>query len=153
MLHTTICYLSVEGKTLMIHRVKKKNDVNHDKWIDVCGKFEYGESPEECILREFREETGLTPTGLRYRGIITFLSDEWCEYMHLFTATGYDGMMSECDEGTLEWVPDEALTSLPIWEGDKVFLRLLRDRDSFFSLKLVYEGERLAQAVLDGREI
>lgn len=153
MLHTTICYLSVEGKTLMIHRVKKKNDVNHDKWIGVGGKFEYGESPEECILREFREETGLTPTGLRYRGIITFLSDEWCEYMHLFTATGYDGMMSECDEGTLEWVPDEALTSLPIWEGDKVFLRLLRDRDSFFSLKLVYEGERLAQAVLDGREI
>ena len=153
MLHTTICYLSVEGKTLMIHRVKKKNDVNHDKWIGVGGKFEYGESPEECILREFREETGLTPTGLRYRGIITFLSDEWCEYMHLFTATGYDGMMSECDEGTLEWVPDEALTSLPIWGGDKVFLRLLRDRDSFFSLKLVYEGERLAQAVLDGREI
>ena len=153
MLHTTICYLSVGGKTLMLHRVKKKNDVNHDKWIGIGGKFERGESPEECILREFYEETGLTPTGLRYRGIITFVSEDWCEYMHLFTATGYAGEMRECDEGTLEWVPDDALTELPIWEGDKVFLRLLRERESFFSLKLVYEGERLARAVLDGKEL
>jgi len=152
MLHTTICYLSVEGKTLMIHRIKKKNDVNHDKWIGIGGKFEHGESPEECILREFREETGLTPTGLRYRAIITFLSENWCEYMHLFTATGYEGEISECDEGTLEWVPDDQLTSLPIWEGDKVFLKLLTERESFFSLKLVYEGERLVRATLDGEK-
>jgi len=151
MLHTTICYLSVNGKTLMIHRIKKKNDVNHDKWIGIGGKFEHGESPEECILREFREETGLTPTGLRYRAIITFLSEDWCEYMHLFTATGYEGQMADCDEGTLEWVPDDQLTSLPIWEGDKVFLKLLHERESFFSLKLVYEGERLMRATLDGK--
>ena len=151
MLHTTICYLSVNGKTLMIHRIKKKNDVNHDKWIGIGGKFEHGESPEECILREFEEETGLVPTGLRYRGIITFLSEDWCEYMHLFTADGYTGQISDCDEGTLEWVPDEQMTSLPIWEGDKVFLRLLDERESFFSLKLVYEGERLVRAVLDGK--
>ena len=151
MLHTTICYLSVNGKTLMIHRIKKKNDVNHDKWIGIGGKFEHGESPEECILREFKEETGLTPTGLRYRAIITFLSEDWCEYMHLFTADGYEGRLLDCDEGTLEWVPDEQMTSLPIWEGDKVFLCLLRERESFFSLKLVYEGERLVRAVLDGK--
>lgn len=151
MLHTTICYLSVNGRTLMIHRIKKKNDVNHDKWIGIGGKFEHGESPEECIRREFKEETGLTPEGLRYRGIITFLSEDWCEYMHLFTATDYEGQISECDEGTLEWVPDELLTSLPIWEGDKVFLRLLAERESFFSLKLVYEGERLVRATLDGQ--
>lgn len=151
MLHTTICYLSVNGKTLMIHRIKKKNDVNHDKWIGIGGKFEHGESPEECILREFKEETGLTPTGLRYRAIITFLSENWCEYMHLFTADSYEGRLLDCDEGMLEWVPDEQMTSHPIWEGDKVFLRLLRERESFFSLKLVYEGERLARAVLDGK--
>ena len=151
MLHTTICYLSVGGKTLMIHRVKKKNDVNHDKWIGIGGKFEHGESPEECILREFREETGLTPMGLRYRGIITFLSEDWCEYMHLFSADGYTGALCECDEGTLEWVPDGQLTALPIWEGDKVFLRLMQERQTFFSLKLVYEGECLVRAVLDGK--
>ena len=152
MLHTTICYLSVNGRTLMIHRIKKKNDVNHDKWIGIGGKFEHGESPEECILREFAEETGLTPTGLCYRGIITFLSEDWCEYMHLFTATGYEGWLRECDEGALEWVPDDRLTDLPIWEGDKVFLRLLAERERFFSLKLVYEGERLVRATLDGRQ-
>ena len=151
MLHTTICYLSVNGKTLMIHRIKKKNDVNHDKWIGIGGKFEHGESPEECIVREFREETGLVPMGLRYRAIITFLSEDWCEYMHLFTATGYEGTLGDCDEGSLEWVPDDQLTSLPIWEGDKVFLRLLNEREGFFSLKLVYEGERLVRATLDGQ--
>jgi len=153
MLHTTLCYLNIDGKTLMLHRVKKKNDVNHDKWIGIGGKFEHGESPEECMLREFREETSLTPTQWAYRGIVTFLSADWCEYMHLFTATAYKGEMRECDEGTLEWVPWESIAQLPIWEGDKVFLRLLQERETFFSLKLVYDGERLARAVLDGREL
>lgn len=152
MLQTTLCYLSLGGKTLMLHRVKKKNDVNHDKWIGVGGKFEHGESPEECMLREFAEETGLVPTAWAYRGIVTFVSQDWCEYMHLFTATACEGALRECEEGTLEWVDDDMLTQLPIWEGDKVFLRLLRERDTFFSLKLVYEGEKLVQVMLDGRE-
>ena len=152
-MQTTLCYLSVGGRTLMLHRVKKKNDVNHDKWIGIGGKLEHGESPEECMLREFAEETCLTPTGWCYRGLVTFVSQDWCEYMHLFTATGFEGALRECDEGTLEWVPDEQVERLPIWAGDRVFLRLLRERETFFSLKLVYDGERLAAAKLDGKEI
>ena len=151
-MQTTLCYLSVGGRTLMLHRVKKKNDVNHDKWIGIGGKLEHGESPEECMLREFGEETGLTPTGWRYRGLVTFVSQDWCEYMHLFTATGFEGTLRECDEGTLEWVPDGQVERLPIWAGDRVFLRLLRERETFFSLKLVYDGERLAAAKLDGQD-
>lgn len=153
MLQTTLCYLNQDGKTLMLHRVKKKDDVNHDKWIGVGGKFEHGESPEECMLREFREETALELTSWKYRGIVTFVSDTWCEYMHLFSADAYTGVMKGCDEGTLEWVDTDKLTQLPIWEGDKVFLRLLGMRDTFFSLKLVYDGERLARAMLDGKEL
>lgn len=152
MLQTTLCYLDIGDRTLMLHRVKKKNDVNHDKWIGVGGKFEPGESPEECMLREFREETGLTLTKWAYRGIVTFVSEDWCEYMHLFTATGFEGTLRECDEGTLEWVPDGQVERLPIWAGDRIFLRLLRERETFFSLKLVYDGERLAAAKLDGQD-
>lgn len=152
MLQTTLCYLDENGKTLMLHRVKKKNDVNHDKWIGIGGKLEHGESPEECMIREFKEETGLILTRWAYRGLVTFVSDTWCEYMHLFTATGYEGMLCDCEEGTLEWVDTARLASLPIWEGDKVFLNLLRTRDTFFSLKLVYDGERLVRAALDGKE-
>lgn len=153
MIQTTLCYLTVDGKTLMLHRVKKKNDVNHDKWIGIGGKLEYGESPEECMLREFREETGLALKRFSYRGIVTFVSEEWCEYMHLFTADAYEGELGACDEGTLEWVEWTRIPELPIWEGDRVFLRLLDERERFFSLKLVYEGERLVRAVLDGREM
>lgn len=153
MLQTTLCYLDINGKTLMLHRIKKKNDVNHDKWIGIGGKFEQGESPEECMLREFKEETGLTLKAWTYRGIVTFVSDSWCEYMHLFTATQVEGDMRECDEGTLEWVDWDKITDLPIWEGDKVFLRLLRERERFFSLKLTYEGEKLVRAALDGQEL
>lgn len=153
MLQTTLCYLIENGKTLMLHRIKKKNDGNHDKWIGIGGKFEAGESPEECMQREFFEETGLSLLDARYRGLVTFVSGEWCEYMHLFTATAAQGEMIECDEGVLEWIEWEQLTNLPIWEGDKVFLRLLETRETFFSLKLVYDGERLAQVMLDGRTL
>ena len=153
MLQTTLCYLDIDDKTLLLHRIKKKNDVNHDKWIGIGGKFEHGESPEECIRREFREETGLALLDWAYRGIVTFVSQDWCEYMHLFTATKVSGEMRECDEGTLEWVEWDKIAQLPIWEGDKVFLRLLKERETFFSLKLVYEGERLARAMLDGKEM
>ena len=153
MLQTTLCYLIKDETTLMLHRVKKKNDVNHDKWIGIGGKLEHGECPEECMEREFLEETGLTLKDARYRGLVTFLSDDWCEYMHLFTATQAEGEIKECDEGTLEWIEWSRLTSLPIWEGDKVFLRLLETRETFFSLKLVYDGERLVQVKLDGKTL
>ena len=136
----------------MLHRTKKVNDENHDKWIGVGGKFEEGESPEECMLREVLEETGLTLTAWRYRGIVTFVSDQWGgEYMHLFTADGYSGALKSCDEGELEWVEKQRLLSLPIWEGDKIFLRLLDSEQPFFSLKLRYEGERLVAAALNGK--
>ena len=135
----------------MLHRIKKVNDLNQDKWIGVGGGFEQDESPEECLLREVKEETGLTLTRWRYRAIITFVSDKWeTEYMHLFTADQYTGDMIDCDEGVLEWVDKKALLSLPIWEGDRIFLRLLDTDRPFFSLKLRYRGDKLIEAVLDG---
>ena len=155
MINSTLCYVeNPAGDYLMLHRVKKKNDLNHDKWIGVGGKFEDKESPEDCALRETKEETGLTLTDRRYRGIVTFVSDRYeTEHMHLFTATGYTGELVECDEGCLEWVSQEKIAALPQWEGDKIFLRLLRENGPFFSLKLTYEGDRLTGAVLNGREV
>ena len=151
---TTLCYIENEGCYLMLHRVKKEQDENKDKWIGIGGKFEEGESPEECVLREAKEETGLTLTDYKYRGIVTFVSDVWpCEYMHLFTATGFVGELKECDEGVLEWLPKDKLYGLPMWAGDKIFLELLDKGAPFFSLKLVYEGERLVCAALDGQKI
>ena len=154
--NTTLCYLERDGEWLMLHRTKKKNDVNHDKWIGVGGKFEPGESPEECLVREVREETGLTLTRWRYRGIITFVLDGAAEYMHLFTADGWTGQMirgQDCAEGILEWVPKEAVPALPLWEGDRIFFRLLAEERPFFSLKLCYEGDVLTSAALDGEAI
>ena len=155
MKNTTLCYIeNTRGDYLMLHRVKKENDCNRDKWIGVGGKFEDGESPEECVLRETLEETGLTLTDWRYRGIVTFVSDRWeTEYMHLFTATGWTGRLHECDEGVLEWVSREQFRGLPQWEGDRIFLRLIEEDAPFFSLKLRYEGEHLAYAALNGKEL
>ena len=151
MLYSTLCYIEKDGKYLMLHRVKKENDANRDKWIGIGGKFEDGESPEECVLRETKEETGLTLTDYRYRGIVTFVSDKWeTEYMHLFTATGFSGEIIDCDEGVLEWISKERLAAIPKWQGDDIFLRLLDSDAPFFSLKLRYEGERLAFAALNG---
>ena len=151
---TSLCYLERDGQYLMLHRVKKENDLNHDKWIGVGGKFEEDESPEECLLRETREETGLTLTEWRYRGIVTFVSDEWpTEYMHLFTAQAWTGEQTDCDEGVLDWIDKEKLLGLPLWEGDKIFLRLLDANEPFFSLKLQYQGEKLVFAALNGRKI
>jgi len=150
-INATLCYIEQNGCYLMLHRVKKENDLNHDKWIGVGGKFEDGESPEECVLRETREETGLTLTGYRYRGLVTFVSDRWeTEYMHLFTADAFTGELTECDEGVLEWVEKSRLKELPLWEGDHLFLRLLAEEAPFFSLKLTYEGDRLTAAALNG---
>ena len=154
MINSTLCYLSRGDEYLLLHRVKKKNDLNHDKWIGPGGKLEEGESPEDCILREMREETGLTLTSFRYRGIVTFVSDRWeNEFMHLFSADGFTGELTDCDEGVPEWIAKKDFASLPQWEGDRIFLRLLEQGAPFFSLKLRYEGETLVEAVLDGRDI
>ena len=154
MINTPLCYISRDDEVLMLHRVKKKNDLNHDKWIGLGGKFEDRESPEDCVLREVREETGLTLTSWRYRGIVTFVSDLYeTEYMHLFTADGFTGEMTECDEGEPARIKKEKLDELPQWEGDRIFLKLLDEEAPFFSLKLVYEGDTLKEAVLDGRRI
>ena len=154
MINSTLCYIKHDGKYLMLHRVKKENDANKDKWIGIGGKFEDKESPEDCILRETKEETGLTLTSYKYRGIVTFVSDRWeTEYMHLFTADSFEGELIECDEGELEWISPEKLDSIPKWEGDKIFLDLLQKDVPFFSLKLRYEGENLREAVLDGKPI
>lgn len=154
MILATLCYIEKEDCYLMLHRVKKEVDCNKGKWIGVGGKFEEGESPEECLLREVKEETGLTLTNYRFRGIVTFLSDAWeGEYMHLFTADAYEGELSEatmknCPEGELKWIPKMELETLNLWEGDKIFLKLLQERDTFFSLKLRYEGDTLAEWTL-----
>jgi 8-oxo-dGTP diphosphatase len=154
MINTTLCYLERGDRYLMLHRVKKAHDLNRDKWIGIGGKFEDRESPEDCLLREAREETGLVLTEYRYRGLVTFVSSEWpTEYMHLFTATGWTGEQTACSEGVLEWIPKQEVPKLPLWEGDRIFLRLLDANAPFFSLKLQYEGEKLALAVLNGKTI
>ena len=151
MISSTLCYIERGDEWLLLHRVKKENDLNRDKWIGLGGKFEEGESPEECLLREVREEAGLMLTRWRYRGIVTFVSDRWeGEYMHLFTADAFEGEPGECDEGELEWIRKADFAALPQWEGDKIFLRLLEEDVPFFSLKLVYEGDTLVSAALNG---
>lgn len=148
---TTLCYIEQDGKYLMLHRVKKENDINKDKWIGVGGHFEVDESPEDCVRREVKEETGYTLTSFRFRGLITFLYQGICEYMCLYTADGFTGEPEECDEGTLEWVEIDKIEELDLWEGDKIFFRLLRQDRTFFSLKLSYDEEgKLLEAVLDG---
>lgn len=150
---TTLCYIEQDGKYLMLHRVKKKDDGNHDKWIGIGGHFEAGESPEDCLLREVKEETGLTLTSYRFRGLVTFISGDWQEYMCLYTADGFTGEMTECSEGELLWVEKDRLETLTLWEGDKVFLRLLAENHPFFSLKLIYEEDRLTEVVLNGQKM
>lgn len=153
-LNTSLCYIEQDGRYLMLHRTKKKQDPNAGKWIGVGGKFEAGESPEECAMREVAEETGLTPVGLRLRGIVTFVSDVCqTEYMFLFTADRFSGALRPCPEGDLAWVEKEKVLSLPLWEGDRIFLRLLGEGRAFFSLKLSYHGEALVSAVLDGQTL
>lgn len=152
---STLCYIEKEHKYLMLHRVIKKNDVNKDKWIGVGGHFEEGESPEECVLREVKEETGYTLTSYRYRGLVTFVfADVEMEYMSLFTADGFEGEPIPCNEGVLEWVDIEEVWKLNLWEGDKIFFRLLDEEIPFFSLKLVYNLQgQLEYAALNGKQM
>ena len=151
---TTLCYIEKEDAYLMMHRVKKEKDINKDKWVGVGGHFEEGESPEECLLREVWEETGLTLDRLEYRGIVTFVSDRYpTEWMHLFYSDSFHGTLKECDEGNLEWVKKEDLKKINLWEGDFIFLELLDQKIPFFSLKLCYRGDELQEALLNGRKI
>lgn len=152
---STLCYIIRDDEVLMLHRTVKKNDINHDKWIGVGGHFEHGESPEDCLLREVREETGYTLTSYKFRAIVTFVyGEDTVEYMHLYTADGFQGEPVECDEGVLEWVPRNQILNLELWEGDRIFLKLLEEGADFFSLKLVYNtDDGLEQAVLNGRAL
>ena len=154
MINTTLCYLERGEEYLMLHRTKKENDLNHDKWIGVGGNVQDKESPEDCLLRETWDETGLTLTSYRYRGLVTFISNLWpTEYMHLFTADGWTGEPHPCEEGELAWIKKADLLSLPLWKGDQIFLDLLDRNTPFFSLKLQYEGDDLVLAVLNGERI
>lgn len=155
---TTLCYIERDNKYLMMHRTKKKNDINEDKWIGVGGHFEIGESPEECLLREVREETGYELRNFKFRGIVTFIFEKFgkeiAEYMHLFSAKNVAGEPIECNEGVFEWVDKNKVYDLSLWEGDKIFLKLLENRSDFFSLKLVYDSdEKLIEVLLDGKEV
>lgn len=154
MRNTTLCHIEKNGKYLMLHRIKKENDLNHDKWVGIGGKFEDKESPEDCNFRETLEETGLTLKSYKYCGIVTFISDIWeTEYMHIFYSNDFEGELKVCDEGELCWVNIKDIYNLPIWEGDKIFLRLIEQNAPFFSLKLEYQGDTLINAVLNGEKI
>ena len=149
--NTTLIYIEKNSKYLMLHRTKKENDINRDKWIGIGGHFEEAESPEDCVKREVMEETGLTLNSMEYRGIVTFVSDDnFTEFMHLFWSNDFSGNIKECNEGELEWVEKSRMKELPRWEGDEIFLDLLEKRVPFFSLKLVYKKGELLQAVLNG---
>ena len=152
MKNSSLCYIEKDGTYLMLHRTRKEVDENAGKWIGVGGGFEEGETPDECAAREIKEETGLDVKSLSYRGIVTFVSDEWgTEYMHLFTCDSFEGELTDCDEGELEWIEKSKIKDLSLWEGDKVFLDLLEKGEPFFSLKLVYKGEKLVQTELNPR--
>ncbi|MBQ8579373.1 MAG: 8-oxo-dGTP diphosphatase [Oscillospiraceae bacterium] len=155
MYNTTLCYITRGSQVLMLHRVKKEKDINKDKWIGIGGKFEGNETPDECLLREAKEETGLTLTSYKCRGVVTFLTENEAdgEYMYLFTADGFEGELTDCPEGDLQWVEREFLDQLPKWEGDQIFLDLLWQDAPFFLLKLRYHGSKLVEAVLDGKKI
>ncbi len=150
MINTTLCYIEKDNRYLMLHRTKKENDLNEGKWIGVGGKFEKNETPEECLLREVKEETGLTLTKYRLRAVITFISNLWeTEYMYLFTANEFTGEVTECSEGVLEWVNKEEVMKLNLWQGDRIFLKKIMKEDNFFTLKVVYEGEQLVESVVE----
>lgn len=144
--NTTLCYIEKDDKYLMLLRNKKEVDINKGKWIGVGGHFEEGESPEECLVREVYEETGLTLTNYKFRGLVTFSSDQWqTEYMFLYTADGFEGELKDCNEGELRWIPKSEILDLNLWEGDKEFLKLLFEDNDVFSMKLSYVEDTLVE--------
>lgn len=151
--NTTLIYIEKDKKYLMLHRTKKENDINKDKWIGIGGHLENGESPEEGIQREVTEETGLRLLQYQYRGIITFVYNQQTEYMHLFTSNSFEGTLIDCDEGELAWVDKQQLLQYPLWPGDRIFLKLITEPCPFFSLKLVYQNDLLIQAKLNDTQI
>lgn len=152
MLNTTLCYIQKDEKYLMLHRIKKQNDINKDKWIGIGGKFEEGESPEDCVLREVKEETGLNLKSYEYRGLVTFVSDNnFTEFMHIFWSDNFEGEIIDCDEGKLEWIEKSKLNDFEHWKGDEIFLDLIDKKVPFFSLKLVYKSGILLKAILNGK--
>ena len=159
MINTTLCYLEKDNQYLMIHRIKKENDCNHDKWIGIGGKFEEGESPEDCVRREVLEETGIKLGKAEYRGIVTFVArtnnSVYYELMHLFWSKDFEfaASLPKCDEGVLEWIPKNKMNELPHWQGDEIFLSLIDQKVPFFSLKLIYENDKLKKAVLNEQEL
>lgn len=154
MLNTTLCYIQKDEKYLMLHRIKKQNDINKDKWIGIGGKFEEGESPEECVLREVKEETGLNLKSYEYRGLVTFVSDNnFTEFMHIFWSDNFEGEIIDCDEGKLEWIEKSKLNDFEHWKGDEIFLDLIDKKVPFFSLKLVYKSGILLKAILNGKNL
>jgi len=153
MKNTTLCYIENDGKYLLIRRTKKKNDGSYHKYMGVGGHFEENESPYDCVIREAKEETGLNLLCPKYRAIVTFCSDKYeSEQMHLFTCTEFEGTLGNCDEGELVWVSKSELHTLPMWEGDYIFLDLLEKTDEFFSLKLTYDGDNLTGAYLNNKK-
>ena len=153
MKNTSLCYIKCNGKVLMLHRTKKKCDPNEGKWIGIGGKFNENESPEECMLREVYEETGIILKNWEYRAVVTFVSDKWeGEYMHLFTADTNTEDVTLCKEGELKWIPEEEVLNLNLWEGDRIFHKLLDNNEPFFSLKLTYRGDELVSAFLNAKE-
>ena len=144
MILSTLCYIEKDGKYLMLHRTKKKNDINKDKWLGIGGKFEDGESPEECIVREVKEETGLTLNTYKLRCVVTYVSTNWeTEYMYVFKSNDFTGELIECNEGDLQWIGKDKVTELKTWEGDKIFIEKIKNNDSFFTIKFNYDGEKL----------
>lgn len=146
MILSTLCYIEKDEKYLMLHRTKKKNDINKDKWLGIGGKFEEGESPEECMIREVKEETGLMLKNYQLRCIVTYVSTTWeTEYMYVFTSNEFEGNLIPCDEGDLQWIDKDKITELNTWEGDKIFVEKIQNDNSFFTVKFQYDGEKLVE--------